>query len=142
MFSVSDQSPVFLKNEVCLSTVCSSFPHAEGTVERSTGQLQSSAGSVRVEPACTRTQVMLDSVLTVWTVARQAPLSMGFSRQEYWSGLPFPPPSWSLGCLQNSAEGRWLSFLAGLLRVLKENVVDLLHSACKVLGAEQVDFIA
>ena len=29
---------------------------------------------------------------TLWTVARQAPLSMGFSRQEYWSGLPFPPP--------------------------------------------------
>jgi len=27
-----------------------------------------------------------------WTVARQAPLSMGFSRQEYWSGLPRPPP--------------------------------------------------
>ena len=27
---------------------------------------------------------------TLWTVARQAPLSMGFSRQEYWSGLPFP----------------------------------------------------
>ena len=29
---------------------------------------------------------------TPWTVARQAPLSMGFSRQEYWSGLPFPSP--------------------------------------------------
>ena len=29
---------------------------------------------------------------TSWTVACQAPLSMGFSRQEYWSGLPFPPP--------------------------------------------------
>ena len=29
---------------------------------------------------------------TPWTVARQAPLSMGFSRQEYWSGLPFPFP--------------------------------------------------
>ena len=27
-----------------------------------------------------------------WTVAQQAPLSMGFSRQEYQSGLPFPPP--------------------------------------------------
>ena len=27
-----------------------------------------------------------------WTAARQAPLSMGFSRQEYWSGLPCPPP--------------------------------------------------
>ena len=29
---------------------------------------------------------------TPWTVARQAPLSMGFSRQEYWSELPFPSP--------------------------------------------------
>ena len=29
---------------------------------------------------------------TPWTVACQAPLFMGFSRQEYWSGLPFPPP--------------------------------------------------
>ena len=28
----------------------------------------------------------------LWTVARQAPLSMGFSRQEYWSGLPFLSP--------------------------------------------------
>ena len=27
-----------------------------------------------------------------WTVACQAPLSMGFSRQDYWSGLPCPPP--------------------------------------------------
>ena len=27
-----------------------------------------------------------------WTVVHQAPLSMGFSRQEYWSGLPCPPP--------------------------------------------------
>ena len=30
--------------------------------------------------------------MTPWAVARQAPLSMGFSRQEYWSELPFPPP--------------------------------------------------
>ena len=29
--------------------------------------------------------------MTPWTVACQAPLSMRFSRQEYWSGLPFPP---------------------------------------------------
>ena len=34
---------------------------------------------------------MSDSV-TPWTVGHQAPLSMGFSRQEYWSGLPFPTP--------------------------------------------------
>ena len=30
--------------------------------------------------------------VTPWTIACQAPLSMGFSRQEYWSGLPFPSP--------------------------------------------------
>ena len=29
---------------------------------------------------------------TLWTVACQVPLSTGFSRQIYWSGLPFPPP--------------------------------------------------
>ena len=29
---------------------------------------------------------------TAWTVAHQTPPSMGFSRQEYWSGLPCPPP--------------------------------------------------
>ena len=29
---------------------------------------------------------------TAWTVARQAPLSMGFPKQEYWSGLPFTLP--------------------------------------------------
>ena len=40
-----------------------------------------------------------------WTVACQAPLSMGFPRQEYWSGLPFPPlrdPTW-VSCI-----GRWV----------------------------------
>ena len=30
--------------------------------------------------------------VTPWTVAYQAPLSVGFSRQEYWTGLPFPSP--------------------------------------------------
>ena len=35
--------------------------------------------------------VVFDSA-TSWTVAHQAPLSMGFSRQEYWSGLPLPSP--------------------------------------------------
>ena len=31
---------------------------------------------------------------TPWTIAHQAPLSMEFSRQEYWSGLPFPSPGY------------------------------------------------
>ena len=34
----------------------------------------------------------LCSTVTPWTVACQTPLSMGCSRQEYWSGLPFPSP--------------------------------------------------
>ena len=36
--------------------------------------------------------VVSDSIVTPWTVAHQAPLSMGLSRQAYWSGLPFPSP--------------------------------------------------
>ena len=35
---------------------------------------------------------VVSNSVTPWTVARQAPLSGGFSRQEYWSGLPFPSP--------------------------------------------------
>ena len=36
--------------------------------------------------------VLSNSFATLWAVAHQAALSMGFSRQEYWRGLPFPPP--------------------------------------------------
>ena len=48
--------------------------------------------------------------VTPWTVAHEAPLSMGFSRQEYWSGLPFPPPGnvpdlWVETCVP--CIGRW-----------------------------------
>ena len=37
-------------------------------------------------------QVMSNSSVTPWTVAHQAPLSMGFYKEEHWSGLPFPSP--------------------------------------------------
>ena len=36
--------------------------------------------------------VVSDSFTTPWTIAHLAPLSMGFSRQEYGNGLPYPPP--------------------------------------------------
>ena len=36
--------------------------------------------------------LMVSDFATPWTVAHQAPLSMGFPRQEYWKGLPFPSP--------------------------------------------------
>ena len=46
--------------------------------------------SLNIVGACILSHVQL--FVTPWTVAHQAPLSMGFSWQEYWSGLPFPPP--------------------------------------------------
>ena len=42
--------------------------------------------------ACVKSLSCVQLFATPWTVALQAPVSMGFSRQEYWSGLPFPPP--------------------------------------------------
>ena len=44
---------------------------------------------------CTQLLSLVRLLVTLWTVAHQAPLSMGFSRQEYWSGLFFPSP-WDL----------------------------------------------
>ena len=41
---------------------------------------------------CVLSHLVVSDSATLWTVVPQAPLSMGFSRQEYWSGLPFPPP--------------------------------------------------
>ena len=41
---------------------------------------------------CAQTLSCIQLFVTPWAVAHQAPLSMGFSRQEYWSGLSFPLP--------------------------------------------------
>ena len=46
---------------------------------------------------CVSHSVRVQVFVTPWIVARQAPLSMGFSRHEYWSGLPFPSPGDSPG---------------------------------------------
>ena len=62
--------------------------------------------------------------VTPWTVARHASLSMGFSRQEYWSGLPFPPPvvspswprDWSLVSCVSCIAGRFFFYWLGHLR--------------------------
>ena len=51
-------------------------------------QLQAFASARAVISHCRRVRFSV----TPWTVALQAPLSMGFSRCEYWSGLPCPPP--------------------------------------------------
>ena len=41
---------------------------------------------------CVLSLSVVSNSVTLWTAAHQAPLSMGFSRQEYWGGLPFPSP--------------------------------------------------
>ena len=41
---------------------------------------------------CAQSLSRVQLFATPWTVAHGALLSVGFSRQEYWSGLPFPPP--------------------------------------------------
>ena len=45
-----------------------------------------------ISPCVLSRSVMSNSFVTPWTVAHKTPLSIGFSRQEYWSGLPFPSP--------------------------------------------------
>ena len=52
---------------------------------------QGSLGSLKTESKSVSSSVLSDSV-TPWTAAHQAPLSIGFSRQEHWSGLPFSSP--------------------------------------------------
>ena len=67
------------------------------------------------------------TLATPWTAAHQAPPSMGFSRQKYWSGVPLPSPKYSLGFRKVSSElsftilpgELWLTtkFLAGMKHV-------------------------
>ena len=71
------------------------FPHPlqtpKSTDAQETGCRESDggAGALLLLFSCL---VVSDPFATPWTVGHQAPLSMGFSRQEYWSELPFPSP--------------------------------------------------
>ena len=68
--------------------------------------------------------VVSDSVRPYGLVARQAPLSMGFSRQEYWSGLPFlTSPNWQFYPYSNPMDrGAWRATVHG---VAKESDTNL-----------------
>ena len=69
-------------------SLLSPLPPSSGSPHSSRGIPERSPSIHACMPSC------LSHVLfvTPWTVAHQAPLSMGFSRQEYWRGLPCPPP--------------------------------------------------
>ena len=62
------------------------------------------------------------SHVTPWTAARQAPLSMDFSRQEYWSGLPFPSPySLTIDSAESTAV---VSEVTGVVDVLSSYLIS------------------
>ena len=50
------------------------------------------AETFQTQPVCMLSCLVVSIFVTLWTVAHQAPLPMGFPRQEYWSGLSFPSP--------------------------------------------------
>ena len=69
---------------------------------------------------------------TPWTVAYQAPPSMGFSRQEYWSGVPLPSPDMSNGGDQKVALPRHLTYCPWSL-----SPYSLLHDALSALHPDE-----
>ena len=86
----SQRGPLFTRPQTCTAQP-SGF---QLTSPRLWKLLQSCVMSVAfyTEIVCMRTLSGVWLFVTLWTVARQAPLSMGFPRQEYWSGMPFCPP--------------------------------------------------
>ena len=65
----------------------------------------------------------MSNSVTPWTVARQAPLPMGFTRQEYWSAQPFPSP----GDLSNSGIESVSPALERQMQEMRLNWEDLLE---------------
>ena len=60
-----------------------------GKAVRTVGRLK---GEPPLSQAALMSSVVSDPFVTPWTVVHQVPLSVGFSRREYWSGFPFPSP--------------------------------------------------
>ena len=90
--------PVHSSSPLSISTVqrllCAWPSLGEALVRPRAHPLPTLTGSLSLVPMCMRAQLLSRVLLFVTppTVAHQAPLSVGFSRQEYWSGLPFPTP--------------------------------------------------
>ena len=84
---------------LCSMTFSLSLSLCVAPIERSPAQPSDGKAPWKFWPVCPPrvcicvlvTQSCL-TLVTPWTVAHQTPLSMGFSRQEYWNGLPHPPP--------------------------------------------------
>ena len=86
---LSEMLPPGLQSSFCpkYNLTCNSQVVYLFSVDSLIPGLERSPGEVKVK---SHSRVQLFA--TPWTLAYQAPLSVGFSRQEYWSGLPFPSP--------------------------------------------------
>ena len=74
------------------------------------------------------------TLATSWIAAYQAPLSMGFSRQEYWSGVPLPSP---LGSTSVNKSSGYNGILIELFKTLKDDAIKVLHSICQQIWKTQ-----
>ena len=99
-----------------------------GFVFKDISQIGSGAHS---SPACSVDQLCL-ILATPWTVAHQAPLSMGFFRQEYWSGLPFPTP----GDVPHQGSNLGLLYCRWILYCLKHQGSPLAPFTVKFYGKQ------
>ena len=77
---------------VCLSEDLDKFKEQSHRLSTNTNHSEVTQSCLTLCDPMDRGARLLQLFLTLWTIAYQAPLSMGFSRQEYWSGLPFPSP--------------------------------------------------
>ena len=83
---------------------------------------------------------VISNSVTLWTVARQPPLSMGFSRQEYWSGLPCLPA----GGLPNPGMDRilWLLHCRQILYPLSHPECHLIRNRTVSISQLGIDHVA
>ena len=84
-------------------------------------------------------------LLTPWTAAYQAPPSMGFSRQEYWSGVPLPSlldileceVKWALESITSNKASGGDGIPVERFQILKDDAVKVLHSICQQIWKTQ-----
>ena len=96
---VKSLSPVWLSDPMDCRLPCSSVHGSFQTrvlewivIAFSLLPLQLSKLNIPVSLLCAQLLFCVQPFMALWTVAHQGPLSLGFFRQEYWSGLPFPSP--------------------------------------------------
>jgi len=79
----------------------------------------------------------MSNLATPWTAAHQAPPSMGFSRQEYWSGLPLPPPIlYIVVYILSSSSSVYMG--ASLIAQLVKNSPSMQETPVRFLGQEDL----